>query len=486
VTVNENTGVSATFNVDSNACGGAAAFACGVAHNGTMAGASATLNDYACAGAFDQPGEDVVHTLVTPTNGTVTVDLTNLLGDLDLFVLGACDAANCTGSSENGSMLDEQVIFQATAGQTDYVVVEDFASSGSTYTLTSTCPACAARDGENHTLTGATVTDTQTYHVFNTLTVGPNFHVNGPNGNLTPACVQPGSLQQRHQRRVRRDDNGPERLELLGLRCFLKSRAKGVLCPTESSHQAVRSPNESNGVSPGFSGTRFLSLSLAGCAGLTVDDVLEAAEAIGKQDTLDQETVVAGLREALRIGSQRTVDRTATVDGFLGNALIRIAMPEELGKMASTLRKIGFGRQVDELEVAMNRAAEEAAGGARDVFWEEIRGLTIPDAMEVLGGGPTAATDLLRLRTSDEIRERFRPIVVDKIEQVGLARLYTDLADDYNKLPFVSRPAVDLEEYVTEEALGGLFTVLGEEETKIREDPVARTTELLRKVFGQQ
>jgi hypothetical protein len=200
---------------------------------------------------------------------------------------------------------------------------------------------------------------------------------------------------------------------------------------------------------------------------------------------LDRETVVAGLREALRIGSERTVERTAIVDGFLGNALIRIAIPEDLDKMASTLRKIGLGRQVDKLEVAMNRAAEEAAGEAREVFWDEIRSLTIPDAMGILGGGPTAATDFLYQRTSGEIRERFQPIVVDKIEEVGLARLYSDLADDYNKLPFVSRPAIDLGEYVTDEALDGLFTVLGEEEARIREDPIARTTELLKKVFGR-
>ena len=189
-----------------------------------------------------------------------------------------------------------------------------------------------------------------------------------------------------------------------------------------------------------------LGLALSGCAGMTVDDLLEVVEDVGTTGELDRETVVAGLKEALEIGSERTVDRTATVDGFLGNALIRIAIPEDLDKMASTLRKLGFGRQVDELEVAMNRAAEEAAGEAREVFWDEIRSLTIPDAMGILRGGPTAATDLRRQRTSSEIRERFHPIVVDKIDEVGLARLYSDLADDYNKLPFVSRPAVDLDE----------------------------------------
>lgn len=227
----------------------------------------------------------------------------------------------------------------------------------------------------------------------------------------------------------------------------------------------------------------FLLLTTA-CSGLALDDVLDA---IPRQTSgeLDRETIVAGLKEALRVGSERTIDRTAILNGFLANELIRIVLPDDLDSMAKTLRRIGLDRQVDELEVQMNRAAEEAAGEALDVLAEEIRGLSFPDAMGILRGGDTAATDFFRERTSDEIRQRFQPIVVEKMDEVGLARLYGLLADQYNQIPFVSRPAVDLERYVTDEALDGLFTVLAEEETKIREDPVARTTELLKRVFGR-
>ncbi len=221
-------------------------------------------------------------------------------------------------------------------------------------------------------------------------------------------------------------------------------------------------------------------LSLA-CASIPLEDIFEAVTSDSAD--LDRDTVVAGLREALEIGTQRSIDRTSVVDGFLGNALIRIAIPNDLEDMADALRKIGLERQVDELEVGMNRAAEEAAGEVREIFWNQIRSLSFLDAMGILRAGETAATGFLQQRTSVEIRSKFQPIVVSTMGEVGLARLYRNLADSYNQLPFVSKPAIDLEDYVTEEAMGGLFTILGEEEKRIREDPIARTTELLKRVF---
>ncbi len=223
----------------------------------------------------------------------------------------------------------------------------------------------------------------------------------------------------------------------------------------------------------------LLPVLVLGCAGITVDDLNPPDGLV----PLDHDTVIAGLREALRVGAGRAVDRISVIDGFLGNELIRILMPEELASMARALRRIGLGRQVDELEVGMNRAAEKAAGEVREVLWREIRGLTFADAMSILHGGPTAATDYFRERTEIELRGRFRPIVVARMEEVGLSRLYAELAERYNRLPLVKRAAVDLNGYVTEKALAGVFTVLGEEEARIRADPLARTTELLRRVF---
>ena len=225
-------------------------------------------------------------------------------------------------------------------------------------------------------------------------------------------------------------------------------------------------------------------LLFGGCAELDPALIESVLGGGASGEPLDEATVVRGLREALRIGSGRAIERVGRVDGYLANELICIRLPEDLQKMADALRKIGFRRQVDELEVAMNRAAEEAAGEALDIFAGAIADMTIADAFGILRGGDTAATDYLRDRTTESLRGRFEPIIERKMEKVGLYRSYNRLADAYNALPFTTRPAVDLEDYLTDRALDGLFTTLAEEETRIREDPVARTTELLRKVFS--
>lgn len=199
---------------------------------------------------------------------------------------------------------------------------------------------------------------------------------------------------------------------------------------------------------------------------------------------LDEQTVAAGLREALRVATDRTVISTSKLDGFLGNALIRIVMPEQFEVAAKTLRAVGFGKQVDELEIGMNRAAERAAGEATEVFLNAITQMTLEDAFSILNGGDNAVTNYFRSRTEESLHERFKPIVTEKMSEIGLYKVYNGLTDYYNKLPLVTTPALDLDEYVTQHALNGLFTVLGQEEKRIRTDPLARTTDLLRRVFG--
>lgn len=226
----------------------------------------------------------------------------------------------------------------------------------------------------------------------------------------------------------------------------------------------------------------LLVLSL-GCAGTNLgalDSMLPQTTGSG----LDDSTIVAGLRQALEVGTQRAVDQTGRSDGYMGNSLIRIPVPESLDSMTRGLRTIGFGAQVDELELGMNRAAERAANEAVDVFWGAIRGMTISDGAAILRGGDTAATDYLRERTSDTLRQRYQPIVSKAMDQVGLVSLYDNLVGRYQALPFTTAPALDIRTYVTDQALGGLFTVLGQEEQRIREDPAARGTALLKTVFG--
>jgi len=225
------------------------------------------------------------------------------------------------------------------------------------------------------------------------------------------------------------------------------------------------------------------ALMVFGCASLQNTDF---GSILGGGDgELDEATVLAGLKEALTVGSGNAVTSTSAVDGFLGDALIRIALPDQLDDAASTLRSVGLGSYVDELEVAMNRAAEQAAGEARDIFWSAVTAMTIADAFAILRGHETAATDYFRAHTESELRARFAPIVAQKTESVGLGRLYRQAADAYATLPLTTKPElVDLDEYVTDEALDGLFTVLAREEQAIRQDPAARTTDLLRRVFG--
>lgn len=231
---------------------------------------------------------------------------------------------------------------------------------------------------------------------------------------------------------------------------------------------------------------RLVSLCLAGLllvSGAACGNLPKEFGGGGGLAALDDGTIADGLREALRVGSERAVGTVSREDGFLGNKLIRIALPDQIEKMTSTLRKVGFGRQVDELETSMNRAAEKASIEATSIFWDAVQGLTIDDARTVLNGGKNAATKLLRERTGAKLEASFKPIVTAKMDEVGLTRLYGSLADSYNALPLSQKPALRLEDYVTQKATDGVFKMLAKEEERIRADPVARTTELLQRVF---
>jgi hypothetical protein len=200
---------------------------------------------------------------------------------------------------------------------------------------------------------------------------------------------------------------------------------------------------------------------------------------------LSEATTASGLREALRVATERAVASTSREGGFLDDPRIRIHLPGKLDAMAGALRAIGFGSQVDELEVGMNRAAERAAGEATPVFVDAIEQMSIGDAVGILRGGNTAATDYFQRKTTEPLRGRFRPIVDDAMRNVGVAQQYEALLGQYRTLPFASSPTLDLNGYVTDRALAGLFKIIGEEEKRIRKDPAARATDLLRQVFGK-
>ena len=200
---------------------------------------------------------------------------------------------------------------------------------------------------------------------------------------------------------------------------------------------------------------------------------------------LGEVRIAAGLKEALQIGAQNAVNLTGRVDGYLANEAIKIVMPEELRRAERTLRAVGFGHQVDEFIVSMNRAAERAAPAALSIFFDAITAMTFDDARRILSGGDTAAADYFKGKTTEKLSAAFRPTVKQAMNQVGVTRQYKALADFAQSLPFVNVDAVDLDSYVVGKALDGLFHVLGEEERKIRTDPAARVTVLLREVFGK-
>ena len=199
---------------------------------------------------------------------------------------------------------------------------------------------------------------------------------------------------------------------------------------------------------------------------------------------LSDSRIADGLKEALRIGTDNTVKETGREDGYFGNDIIRIIMPEKMKKIDRALRAIGQDDMMDEFILSMNRAAEAAAPKAKDIFWDAILEMNFSDVRKIWKGGDTAATDFFRDKTTDELTEIFRPIIKDALDKVGATRNYEKIAKRGRKIPFLKAELVELDEYVVEKALVGLFHILGEEEKKIRKDPAARVTDLLKDVFS--
>lgn len=201
------------------------------------------------------------------------------------------------------------------------------------------------------------------------------------------------------------------------------------------------------------------------------------------QKQLNVETISSGLKDALAIGTKNAVAQTSREGGFSGNPALFISVPDKFNKVAGTIRKIGFGHLVDNFEAKMNQAAEAASSKATPVFIDAIKKMNFEDAKTILQGQETAATDYFREKTEEELRELFAPIVSGALSQLGTVDVYNTIMEKYASIPYVSKPNFNLEKYVTQKALEGLFTVVAEEERKIRENPAARTTKLLRKVF---
>lgn len=220
----------------------------------------------------------------------------------------------------------------------------------------------------------------------------------------------------------------------------------------------------------------------------TLDKILQRAKAghSTSHSGLSNEKIVAGLKEALTVSTRNAVTSTGRPDGFLKNEAIKILVPDKLKNVGTGMRLIGMGSQVDALEVGMNRAAEQATPAAKRIFIDAVKQMTFADARQILSGGDTAATEYFKRQSTQQLSEAFAPIVHQAMENVGVVRQY----DQLMRNPLAARVAAsqnfDIDNYVVSKTIDGLFYVMAQEETKIRKDPMAQTTSILREVFGRR
>ncbi len=215
----------------------------------------------------------------------------------------------------------------------------------------------------------------------------------------------------------------------------------------------------------------------------TINDVNKA---MGEETPLTTAEVAEGLKEALIKGISTGSDLASQVDGYFKNPEIKIPFPPEVKKVEDKLRQIGLGNEVDKFVMTLNRGAEDAAREAKPIFITAIKAMTIQDAWGILKGEQDAATQYLKRTTTPQLKEKFKPVIQNSLNKVSATKYYGDIVNTYNKIPFTDDVNPNLDDYATDKAIEGLFTLIAREEKNIRQDPVARTTELLKKVFGAQ
>ena len=215
------------------------------------------------------------------------------------------------------------------------------------------------------------------------------------------------------------------------------------------------------------------------------DDIFKKfKESVGLSEELSTDKIISGLKDALHVGTENAVEITSRVNGYYKNPEIRIPLPETVQKVEGILRTVGYGKQVDAFELSMNRAAEKAAPAAKSIFWDAIKKMSFTDARKILDGADDAATLYFKDKTYQPLYDMFKPTISETMGKVGVTRRYQDLSKKIQTVPFTEGLTVDLDDYVTKGALDGLFSMLAAEEKKIREDPAARITPILKEVFG--
>ena len=220
-----------------------------------------------------------------------------------------------------------------------------------------------------------------------------------------------------------------------------------------------------------------------GIAQININNVLNSVNSALGQGLSNQD-ITKGLKEALNVGTKNATTKASKVDGYFKNPLIKIPFPSEARDMRSTLMKVGMKKQVEDFERQLNRAAEDAAQKAAPIFIGAITKMTINDGLTILRGKDDEATQYLRKSTTTELTKQFRPIIATSLKKVQITKYWNPLFSTYNKVPFVKKVNPNLDDYVTQRAIDGMFKLVAQEETKIRKDPAARVSDILKKVFG--
>ena len=231
----------------------------------------------------------------------------------------------------------------------------------------------------------------------------------------------------------------------------------------------------------------LFAIVLGACTTAQINQTIgEVNKAMGAETPLTTAEVAEGLKEALIKGISTGSDLASQVDGYFKNPEIKIPFPPEVKKVEDKLRQIGLGNEVDKFVMTLNRGAEDAAREAKPIFITAIKSMTIQDAWGILKGEQDAATQYLKRTTTPQLKEKFKPVIQNSLNKVSATKYYGDIVNTYNKIPFTDDVNPNLDDYATDKAIEGLFTLIAREEKNIRQDPVARTTELLKKVFGAQ
>ncbi|HRI26617.1 MAG TPA: DUF4197 domain-containing protein [Chitinophagales bacterium] len=225
-------------------------------------------------------------------------------------------------------------------------------------------------------------------------------------------------------------------------------------------------------------------LTLSACS--AAQQIIKEVDKNMNNKPVTENEVIMGLKQALEFGIGNGADMVSKADGYFKNPKIKIPFPPEAQKVEKTLRDLGLGSEVDKVVLSLNRAAEDAAKSAKPIFVSAIKQMTIKDAMNILKGNDNAATEYLRKATSNDLRTAFKPVINKSLDKVAATKYWDDVIKRYNQIPLVQKVNPDLNAFVTEKALDGLFFMVAQEESKIRKNPGARITELLKRVFKLQ